>query len=60
MRNSRHLRCTGQHTSERSSSCVFVQKSSPSGENSGAESGGLWDYEGFEPGIARCRLALSL
>ena len=27
MRNSRHLRCAGQHTSEGSSSCVFLQKS---------------------------------
>ena len=39
MRNSRHLRCAGQHTSEGSSSWVFVQKSLPFGEDSRGESG---------------------
>ena len=41
MRNPKHLRCAGQHTSKGSSACVFLQKFWSFGEGSVGESVGL-------------------
>ena len=54
MRNSRHLRCAGQHTSEGSSSCVFVRKFLSFVETQDARA---TIHAGFGSGIAGCRLA---
>ena len=62
MRNSKHLRRAGQHASEGSSPCPFVQKSSPFGEDSGGESGGSCRTlsRGSPDAVLRCRCKVIL
>ena len=57
MRDSRHLRCAPQHTSEGSPSWVFVQRSSSFGEDSGGENDEIMQSlsRGSPEAVLRCR-----